>query len=299
MSRLTCLRFFWPAAIAVAAFATLNATAQPARPAAPAAQVERRADGRPELIRYERATAPAAADAPAALRAAYELSAQNELPPLGGAETDALGYSHQKYQQVYQGVPVEFTAATAHCRAGMLEYVTGETRAIADGALSVRPALSAEAALPAALAFVGARTYKWELPNEAADAREHDGKATYRPAGELVIVDNVLGADEARRGRPVLAWKFNIYAAQPLSRAWIYVDAATGEVVNQDAILKDAAGSFTTRYSGTRTVQTTLVPAQPGIAAYYKLHDATRGAGIQTINIPALEHGRRRLQGRR
>ncbi len=133
MSRLTCLRFFLPAA----AFAALSANAQPARPALAAPQTERRADGSPELIRYERAAAPAAADAPAALRAAYGLGQQSELRPRGAAETDALGYSHQKYQQYYQGVPVEFTATVAHSRGGAVEFVTGETRAIADGALRV------------------------------------------------------------------------------------------------------------------------------------------------------------------
>ncbi len=248
-----------------------------------ATDISRRADGSAELIRYERAAAPATADAPAALRAAYGLGQQSELRPVGAAETDAFGFSHQKYQQLYQGVPVEFTAATAHSRSGAVEYVTGETRHITDGALNVRPGLSAAAALPAALAFVGAKTYQWERPNEAAEAREHEGKATYRPAGELVIVDNVLGADEARRGRPVLAWKFNIYAAQPLSRAWVYVDAQTGEVVNQDAIIKHAGGSFQTRYSGTRPVQTTYVKVGV-LPAYYKLHDTSRGGGIFTYN---------------
>lgn len=247
------LRFIFLVFLASFLFCGLIATAQPLRPAAPSAQIARRADSTPELVRYESTSAPSAAEAPTALRTTLGLSAQNELRPSQPAETDELGYTHQKYQQFYQGVPVEFTAYTTHCRAGKVEFMTGETRLIADGALSVRPALTAAAALSSALRFVHAKQYMWELPNEGKAAREAEGKPTYRPTGELVIVDNQLAADPARRGRPVLAWKFNIYAAQPVSRAWVYVDAQTGEVVNENAI----ATSTTTRRPATAMAPTT------------------------------------------
>ena len=284
MKRANHLRYFWLAA-SVGALTSLTAQAQPARPAQLPTQVERRPDGSVELIRYERGAAPAAAEAPAALRTALGLSPQNELRPAKPAETDDLGFTHQQYQQYYQGVPVEFTAYTTHCRAGAVESMTGETRAIADGALDVHPARPAAAALRAALAFVHADQYQWELPGADKFARESEGKASFRPTGELVIVENALSMDKARRGQPVLAWKFNIYAAQPLSRAWVYVDARTGEVVNQDAIIKHANAMvrFDTKYSGTtfmaaRTVSSTFGPV-------YQLRDATHGQGIETYNI--------------
>jgi hypothetical protein len=38
----------------------------------------------------------------------------------------------------------------------------------------------------------------------------------------------------------ILAYKFNVYAAEPLSRADIYVDATNGEILLNDAIIKHA-----------------------------------------------------------
>ncbi len=265
-----------------ALLAGLTAKAQVAsRPVNPPAQIERRADGTPELVRFDVANAPAAAEAPSALRTALALGSQSELRPVRAAEIDELGFTHQRYQQYYQGVPVEFTAYTTHSRAGVVEYMTGETRPIADGALQVQPSLSAEAALRAALAFVHADKYQWEMPGEGQFAQETEGKSTFRPTGELVIVDNILSMDRKRVGVPVLAWKFNIYAAQPVSRAWIYVDAKTGEIVNQDAIIKHVTATFTTKYSGTRS----LVNSQTTFFSLYQLKDYSRGQGIETYNL--------------
>ena len=104
---------------------------------------------------------------------------------------------------------------------------------------------------------------------------------------------------------PVLAYKFNIYAEKPLSRAWIYVDARTGKIVHTNAIIKDvdhinklnenASDNFlnattsmyspqvttnaATRYSGGRNIETQLS------GSYYVLHDLTRGNGIFTYNM--------------
>ncbi|MEJ7663621.1 MAG: hypothetical protein WKG07_30820 [Hymenobacter sp.] len=59
--------------------------------------------------------------------------------------------------------------------------------------------------------------------------------------------------------QPVLAWKFNVYAQQPVSRAYVYVDARTGEVVLRGCH-HQARGAprarFATRYSGTQTSAT-------------------------------------------
>ncbi|MFC7667333.1 M4 family metallopeptidase [Hymenobacter humi] len=84
----------------------------------------------------------------------------------------------------------------------------------------------------------------------------------------------------AEAGPLVLAWKFNIYAQQPVSRAYIYVDARTGEVVLQDNIIKHAAatGTFATKYSGTQTSATGTTTG-----GYY-LRELTRGLGIETYN---------------
>ncbi|MBC7447568.1 MAG: M4 family metallopeptidase [Hymenobacteraceae bacterium] len=225
------------------------------------------------LIRFKPGTGPSATEASATMRAAFGLDAQSALRPLR-AETDELGFTHQRYQQVYQGVSVERAVLTLHQRQGRIESISGEAKSDLTG-LSVRPAVGEADALAAALRYVGARKYMWQTPGEAQFARESEGKATFRPVGERVIVTDL------KTGRPALAWKFNVYAAEPVSRAWIYVDARTGQVLFQDAIIKHAAATatFATAYSGTRSLANETVTA-----GSYRLRETTRGLGIETYN---------------
>ena len=166
------------------------------------------------------------------------------------AETDQLGMVHQRFAQYYQGIRVEHADYIVHSKGGvMVESINGDFERIANLNIA-RPRSAKSAALGRALASVGARTYKWQTSE--ADA------ASFLPTGELVIVRDA----RVENGPQVLAWKFNIYAAAPISRAYVYVDAHTGDVVLQDNIIKHAAatGTFATAYSGTRNLATTAPP---------------------------------------
>jgi bacillolysin len=148
--------------------------------------------------------------------------------------------------------------------------------------LNVTPSLAAATALRQALAFVGARQYRWDDPAAEAALRrkQHNPAATYRPQGELVIVRNTRTTKAAQRDKPTLAWKFDIYATAPLSHAYVYVDAHTGQIVSQDAIIKHAnsPATFATRYSGTQTSTT------ESFSGGYRLRETSRGGGIETYN---------------
>lgn len=239
------------------------------------------ADGLPEFVQFPAAARPA--DARLAFAATLPLTQHDELR-VARTETDELGFSHEKFQQYFKGVKVEHATYTAHRRNGQVESLSGDFEQLAEE-LSVRPSLSAATALESALGFVRASKYMWQLPNEAAFARESEGKSTFRPTGELVLVRNTMSMDAAKAGKLTLAWKFDVYAAQPVSRAYIYVDAQTGEIVSQDAIIKHAAatGTFATAYSGTRSVATDSYTTSTGATAY-RLREYTRGLGIETYN---------------
>ncbi len=249
------------------------------RAAAPAA-IERAADGTPLLIRLPAGTGgtAAAANPQQVLRQQLALGPNDQMRPLR-TEADALGMVHERFQQYYKGVKVEHGQYSAHLRNGVVESLSGELKRPAAG-LVVRPALTEAAALTRALAAVGATRYKWQEPIEEADLRQRtgDARATYRPKGELVLVgDFRLPAAT----RPlVLAWKFNIYAQQPISRDLLYVDARTGEVVLRDAVIKHltAPGTLTTRYVGVRTSTT------DAFAGGFRLRETTRSKGITTLN---------------
>ncbi|MDB5233644.1 MAG: hypothetical protein JWR44_637 [Hymenobacter sp.] len=185
------------------------------------------------------------------------------------AETDQLGFTHQKFAQFYQGIRVEHADYTVHAKGGTVESISGDFEKITG--LNITPSLSADLALKRAMAHVGATKYMWQTGE--ADAQ------SFRPQGELVIVRDARVNTET--GPLVLAWKFNVYAAEPISRSFVYVNARTGEVVLQDNIIKHAAatGTFATAYSGTRSFNDGTTTG-----GYFLREGTTRGLGIETYN---------------
>ena len=170
-----------------------------------------------------------------------------------------------------------------------------------DGKASSNPGISADAAFLSAVKSVGAQSYMWE---DAAYISENDYK---KPVGELVYLPVSDGINSYRLK---LAYKFDIYAAQPISRAYIYVDATSGNILAVDAIMKHAkqenviptasspqisvvafatattnfqtlvTGTADTRYSGTQNIETTFAGS-----GKYILNDTTRGGGVRTYNL--------------
>jgi Zn-dependent metalloprotease len=75
-----------------------------------------------------------------------------------------------------------------------------------------------------------------------------------------------------------LCYKVDVFAAQPLSRAYYYIDARTGNVLGKQDRLhaSDAVGTATTAYSGSKTIHSDLNGGS------YRLWDLTKGSGIVT-----------------
>ena len=135
-------------------------------------------------------------------------------------------------------------------------------------------------ALEAAKTYVGAELYKWEMPGEESHLKweQGDETATYFPTAEIVMVSNDYSfRPESFRA----AYKFNIYAHLPLSRAYIYVDVQTGEVIQEAQILHntDTPGTAETVYSGTQTI------IADSFSGSYRLRDGSRGLGIRTFDL--------------
>ena len=214
------------------------------------------------------------------LRQQLALGTADQLRP-ASVETDRLGFTHEKFAQYYQGVRVEHAEYTVHAKGGTVEAISGDFEKISG--LESKPSLSASAALTRALAHVGATTYMWQDLGEETLLKQETGKssASYYPQGELVVVRNARSTRAESKNRLTLAWKFDVYAQEPVSRAYVYVDAQTGEVVLQDNIIKhtSAVGSFATAYSGTRSI------GDGTTAGGYFLRETGRGLGIETYNM--------------
>ncbi|MFP3594974.1 hypothetical protein, partial [Chryseobacterium sp. SIMBA_038] len=79
-------------------------------------------------------------------------------------------------------------------------------------------------ALQSALSFVGADKYKWQNKEEEDFIKKESGddKASFAPKAEIVYYSEPT--DESLKELK-LAYKFDIYAEQPLSRQYVFVDA--------------------------------------------------------------------------
>ncbi len=198
-------------------------------------------------------------------------------------ENDKQGLLHQKYQQYYNGVKVEFGTVIFHSKEGKLLTLSDEYYAIS--AFNTAPILSNEYLFQLAVEHIGAEHYLWEYPDAAKEMDNYR-----KPEGELVIlpVFNNIGNSEKVRTEFRLAYRYDIYATYPISRGDLYIDANTGEPLFYNAIIKHAtdigeelkpivtveseieycqrieennldamvSGTAQTRYSGTRTIET-------------------------------------------
>ena len=222
-----------------------------------------------------------------------------------------------EFHQYYKGIKVEHSRFTALVSNGEVLFFNGAFYNV-PASLPTQGRLSKSEALNRAKGRVNAKKYAWELMEEKIRQEKNLGAkavlaielSEYQPEGELVVVKdfNKQGIAEMR-----LAYKFNIYAFEPLSRDWVYIDAEDGKILLVDKIIKHAdnpgspsSSSVTTmvqtRYAGTREIKTKQVigndpnsglpllssnPLEvyvPG-GSTYALIDDSRGGGIETYDL--------------
>ncbi len=189
-------------------------------------------------------------------------------------ETDNIGFVHYRYIQLFKGIPIKGTMLIAHTKNGLVQSFNGETTTEIN-AIS-EASISSEAALNLAMKFVGATTYKWQLADEEAYIKkeQNDPKATFYPTAEKFIVD-------AGKSNYRLAYRFDIYAQEPVSRKYVFIDAQTGAVISSEDRIHETevTGSAVTAYSGTQSIQT------DNTGTTYRLRETSRGLGIETYNL--------------
>jgi Zn-dependent metalloprotease len=90
--------------------------------------------------------------------------------------------------------------------------------------INTKPRLSSEQALAKMLSKHGARKYAWQEPNleNALKERKNDRTASYYPKPELLILPE---------GR--LVYKAEVFAVEPASREYVYVDAQEGTIIKK------------------------------------------------------------------
>lgn len=197
------------------------------------------------------------------------------------AETDALGNVHYRYTQTYLGIPVENAMYIIRTKAGKMVGASGEivTRFDAQMANRKNINISAKDAVDIGLQHVHAQSYMWQDARAEEILKEQlkNKNATYYPTAKLVWYSSGENIDPAKL---VLAYKVDIYATEPMSRAYYFIDAQSGKLIGQKEILHtvDAVGTANTLYSGTQTIHSDHFNGS------YRLRDYSRGNGVTTYD---------------
>lgn len=205
------------------------------------------------------------------------LDAKNgETFALLSTKKDELGITHNKYQQVYKGVPLEGVQYIVHGRGDDIETINGQFVPVS--LASVNPQLNERSALEKALWHVNAKKYAWEDEKMEAMRRQDPvkGRATFKPEGELVITeDRRSGTDEWK-----LAYKFRIFSLDPLSDQAVYIDANNGALLNVVSLIchGNAPGTAATMYNGSKSITTDAYNGQ------YRLRENRNNVTINTLN---------------
>ena len=192
-------------------------------------------------------------------------------------QTDHLGYTHYRYQQIFNNIPVQHGYYAVHAIGNKIVSMNG----LCFDKFSTTSAIKITEpdALKTALLNINAQKYKWQVEAEEILLKRqiNDVKATYYPDGEMVYVFKNGKKEEEL----VLAYKFTVYAEEPLSKQDVFVDAHKGNVIKKENLLHeiDVVGSAKTVYSGTQKITT------DSSTNGYVLRESGRGKGIETYNL--------------
>ncbi len=204
----------------------------------------------------------------------------NTTMQLQYSTTTKMGVTASRYAEYYKGIKVAYGSFSLTEKNGLIHFISGNHYST-DG-LSTTTAITEATALNKALAFVGATKYMWQ--DAAMETRikqmYHKADTSYFPRGILTYVEDFLNGGNDRKLH--LAYSFNIYAMEPLSRQTVFVDATTGKILFSNSEIKHTAATGHSLYSQTVPMQTAH------IGAIYELFDSTRGNGVHTLN---MNHG--------
>ncbi len=195
-----------------------------------------------------------------------------------GREKDQIGFTHIRCQMARNGIPVKDGNFILHSQNGRIRKVNGLF--FQDAKPKNSFSLSESDALKSALADIHATTYKWEIAVEENHLKleTKNSGATYYPKGKLVIIqaERDVTSNDFR-----FAWQFDIYAQEPLSRDYVYVDAQDGSILRKDTRIHtaDAPSTATTGYRGVQSI------VSDSYTGSYRLREIGRGNGIRTFNL--------------
>lgn len=192
------------------------------------------------------------------------------------SENDDIGFTHYRYQQIYNGIPVMGSEFMLHEKSGKLVSANGNYYdSLIIGTI---PSITKEKAIDIAIKYVGAEKYQWENTEEEKFLKRetNNPNATHYPVAELLIAPkNGIFKNENFR----LCYKINIASEKPYDIVDVYVDAHSGEVVNKIGKIAhaDVPSTANTLYSGSKAI------TADSYIGSFRLRES--GRPIQTFNM--------------
>ena len=145
---------------------------------------------------------------------------------LENSRVNKQGRTRHVYRQFYKGVPVEHQYWVLHERNSRVELAQG--RFLDEPTNNdPQPILQGTQAFTLALDSARAKTYAWQVEEleENLQLVQDNPNATYFPEGNLVWIGTAKGKNLE------LAYKFDIYSVDPISRKAYYINAKTGQLI--------------------------------------------------------------------
>jgi len=231
----------------------------------------------PDFVRFAKGSEIPTSQAESWIRTNYGFTSNDALTG-GKEERDQMGMTHYRYGQKYNNIPVENGMVIVHSKNGKLVSINGTFIKGLQGGST--PSLPEKVALKYATDNINASVYMWQIPGADAELQRimKDPSLTYTPKGELVYVS---GDGTYTPASYRLAYKFDVYAAEPMSRHYVYVDASNGNILSKvDRIHHyDVSNTAETVYKGTQSIVADWTGSQ------YRLRETGRGNGIETYDL--------------
>ena len=207
-------------------------------------------------------------------QAAFGLGANDEMKLLK-KETDQLGFTHYRFQQLHQDLEVEAAEFIIHEKGGKALKANGNI--IRNLKVSQNPSISKDKAIALAKAYLPAKEYMWEdsAAEDLLKELKKDHLASYLPQPKLMIAWKDI--NDLRADNYALAYKIDIHAKVPHASEAIYVDAHSGIILKTHSLIKNCdPGEGCTLFNGDRGILTTQLNS-----TVYELRDECTGVTVR------------------
>lgn len=224
--------------------------------------------------------------APSQAKLLFGMDANADLV-LKRTETDQIGFTHYRFYQTWNNIPVENTMYIVHTKNGVLTGMSGSIVIDFDKQMEQRSlnTLTEKKAIDLAIKHVAAQKYAWQDADMQTGLKNQTGdmNATYAPTASLVWYSP---GDEINPRQLRLCYKVDVYALQPLSRKYYFIDVQTKKIIGtkDELYYSDATGTAATAYSGSQTIHSDFTGSS------YRLRDLTKGNGIITLTSAGADY---------